>query len=86
MNAVSFCGGNYNASIGAPKAGDDLTLIGACGNGARNRRGARMIHWMSEHGFHILNRLDSTMTIEECWACKRAVDGPLVQLDFLLAS
>ena len=44
MKAVSLFGGDFNASIGAPKGGDDLTLIGACGNEARNRRGARMIH------------------------------------------
>ena len=86
MKAVSLFGGDFNASIGAPRAGDDLTLIGACGNGARNRRGARMIHWILEHGLQVLNRLDSTMTIEECWTCRRAMDGALVQLDFLLAS
>ena len=45
-----------------------------------------MIHWISERGLQILNRLDSTMAIEECWTCKRALDGALVQLDFLLAS
>ena len=86
MKAVSLFGGDFNASIGAPKPGDDLTLIGACGNGARNRRGARMIHWILEHGLQVLNRLDSTMTIEKCWTCRRAMDGVLVQLDFLLAS
>ena len=79
-NAIPILGGDFNASIGAPKPGDDLTLIGACGNGARNRRGARMIHWILEHGLQVLNRLDSTMT------CRRAMDGALVQLDFLLAS
>ena len=26
------------------------------------------------------------MAIEECWTCRRALDGALVQLDFLLAS
>ena len=86
INAIPILGGDFNASIGAPKPGDDLTLIGACGNGARNRRGARMIHWIFEHGLQVLNRLDSTMTIEECWTCRRAMDGGLVQLDFLLAS
>ena len=45
-----------------------------------------MIHWILEHGLQVLNRLDSTMTIEECWTCRRAMDGALVQLDFLLAS
>ena len=86
IKAVSLFGGDFNACIGAPKAGDDLTLIGACGNGARNRRGARMIHWILEHGLQVLNRLDATMTIEKCWTCRRAMDGALVQLDFLLAS
>ena len=84
--AVSLFGGDFNASIGAPKAGDDLTLIGACGNGARNRRDARIIHWILEHGSQVFNRLDSTMTIEECWTCRRAMDRALVQLHFLLAS
>ena len=86
INAITVLGGDFNASIGAPEAGDDLTLLGACGNGARNWRGARMIHWISERGLQILNRLDSTMAIEECWTCTRALDGALVQLDFLLAS
>ena len=86
IKAASVFGGHFNASIGAPKAGDDLSLVGACGNGARNRRGARMIHWILEHGLQLLNKLDSAITIEECWTCTRAMDGALVQLDFLLAS
>ena len=86
INAVPLFARDFNASIGAPKAGDDLTRIGACGNGARNRRGARMIQWILKHGLQVLNRLDSTMTIQECWTCSRAMDGALVQLDFLLAS
>ena len=85
-NAIPILGGDFNAAIGAPQVGDDLSLIGACGNGVRNHRGARMIQWILERGLQVLNRLDSTMAIQESWTCKRAVDGALVQLDFLLAN
>ena len=51
--------------FGAPHVCGDLTLAGACGNGARNRRGARMIHWILEQGLQVLNRLHSTMATEE---------------------
>ena len=53
INAISVLGGDFNPSIGAQEAGDDLTLLGACGNGARSWRGARMIHWISEQGIQI---------------------------------
>ena len=85
INAIFFLGGDFNASVGALEAGDDLTLVGPCWHGTHNR-GARMTHWILEQWFHALNKLDSTMAIEECWTCKRALDGVLVQLDFLLAN
>ncbi len=44
INAIGVLGGDFNTTIGAPEAGDDLTLLGACGNGARNWRGTQMIH------------------------------------------
>ena len=77
INATPILGGLFNAAIGAPQ-------VGACGNGARHRRGAPMIPWILERGLQVLNRLDSTMAIEESWTCKRAVGGALV--DFLLAN
>ena len=61
INAIRVLGGDFNTSIGAPEASDDLTLLGACENGVRNWRGTRMIHWISEQGLQILNRLDSPM-------------------------
>ena len=78
INAMTVLGGDFNAAIGAPEAGDDLTFLGACGNGARNWRGARMFHWISERGLQILNRLESTMAIEQYWTCESALDGALV--------
>ena len=60
INAIPVVGGNFNAAIGAPQVCGDLTFAGACGNGARNRRGARMIHWILEQGLQLLNRVDST--------------------------
>ena len=80
INAIPIHGGDFNAAIGAPQVGGDLSLVG----GVRNHRGARMIQWILERGLQVLNRLDSTMAIQESWTCKRAVDGALVQLDFLL--
>ena len=77
INAIPILGGDFNAGIGAPQVGDDLSLVGACGNGVRNHRGARMIQWILERGLQVLNRLDSTMAIQESWTCKRAVDGAL---------
>jgi len=50
INALPLFGRNFNAAIGAQQVGDDLTLVDACGNEGRNRRAARMIHWILEGG------------------------------------
>ena len=75
-------GGDFNASIGTPQVGDDLTSLGGCGHGRRNARGERMIRWILEHRLQILNRQADEQTQLESWTCCRSRDKVQVQIDF----
>ena len=80
---MPLIGGDFNASIGARQASDDIALLGVCGCGLRNARGQLMIRWILGHQLQVLNRQAAEQDSPDSWTCRRARDGGLVQIDFL---
>lgn len=83
-NKIPLFGGDFNASIGAEQACDDVLYLGQCGMGQRNERGSILAHWVLEHGLQILNRMRDASFDLDSWTCKRAADNVLVQLDYII--
>ena len=84
---IPIVGGDFNACIGLLES-DDLTMlqhVGPVGMGQRNARGTMLIHWTLQNKFFIFNR-DGSLQGHEGWTCRRASDGNLVQLDFIIGN
>ena len=84
---IPIVGGDFNACIGLLES-DDLTMlqhVGPVGMGQRNARGTMLIHWILQNKFYIFNR-DGSLQGNESWTCRRASDGNLVQLDFIIGN
>ena len=62
-----------------------LQHVGPVGMGQRNARGTMLIHWILQNKFYIFNR-DGSLQGNESWTCRRASDGNLVQLDFIIGN
>lgn len=77
-------GGDFNASIGRRQDQDDVTHIGTCGFGVRDSRGQTLVRWILEQGLQVLSRKCPECFGPTNWTCRRAGDGALVQIDFLL--
>ena len=58
--------------------------MGSWAFGNRNAKGDRIIQWLLSHRFQIVGRFATTSHNADNWICKRARDGALVQLDFIL--
>ena len=82
---VPVVGGDFNAQIGALQPSDDAACVGACGHGCQSARGERFVHWVLMHGLVVLNRQLDENLADDNWTCKRALDGALVQIDFVLS-
>ena len=82
---VPVVGGDFNAQIGALQPSDDAACVGVCGHGCRSARGKRFVHWVLMHGLIVLNRQLDENLADDNWTCKRALDGTLVQIDFVLS-
>ena len=82
---VPVVGGDFNAQIGALQPSDDAACVGACGHGCRSARGKRFVHWVLMHGLVVLKRQLDENLADDNWTCKRALDGTLVQIDFVLS-
>jgi len=76
-------GGDINACIGIPLAGDDVFCLGTSGLGHRNRRGKRLVEWILENNFCTLNRQAEESRGQDLWTCRRALDGCVTQLDYI---
>ena len=83
-NKIPLFGGDFNASIGAKQACDDVVSLGQCGMGQRNDRGSILAHWVLEHGLQIFNRIRDASFDLDSWTCKRTADNALVQLDYII--
>ena len=83
-NKIPLFGGDFNASIGAKQACDDVVSLGQCGMGQRNDRGSTLAHWVLEHGLQIFYRIRDASFGLDSWTCKRTADNALVQLDYII--
>ena len=67
-----------------PRQRDDTDILGTCGFGLRNDRKWTMAHWLARTGLVVPNRLGPQIRFEDSPNCRRAMDGQLVQIDYLL--
>ena len=51
-----------------------------------NDRGWMMAHWVARTGLLVQSRLDPHVNVEDSWTCRRAMDGQLVQIDYILTT
>ena len=79
-------GGDFNAMLGEPCEGDDTDILGTCGFGQRNERGWMLAHWVARTGLVVQSRLDPLVSVEDSWTCRRAMDGQLVQIDYIFST
>ena len=79
-------GGDFNAMLGDCWEGDDTNVLGICGFGGRNNRGWMMGHWAARTGLLVQSRWDPHVRVEDSWTCRRAMDGQLVQIDYVLST
>ena len=86
LGASAVVGGDFNAMLGDPWEGDDTDVLGTCGFGERNDRGWMMAHWVARTGLLVQSRLDPHGSVEESWTCRRAMDGQLIQIDYILST
>ena len=45
-----------------------------------------MAHWVARTGLLVPSRLDPHLSVEDSWTCRRAMDGQLVQIDYILST
>ena len=83
---VSILGGDFNAVLGSPMAGDDVELLGTWGIGDRNDRGKMFARWILQNGLLVQSRMRGTDHPRDRWTCRRSMDGTLIRMDFILAS
>ena len=83
---VSILGGDFNAVLGSPLAGDDVELLGTWGIGDRSDRGRMFARWILENGLLAQSRMRGMDHPRDSWTCRRSMDGTLIQMDFILTS
>ena len=72
--------GEFNANVGsAPNE-----LVGMFGQGCRNERGWCLSRWVLSHQFDIASRMAAAASTVDSWTLKRAHDGAMVQLDYIV--
>ena len=54
---VSILGGDFNAVLGSPMAGDDVEFLGTWGIGDRNDRGKMFARWILQNGLLVQSRM-----------------------------
>ena len=86
VGASAVVGGDFNAMLGDCREADDRDVLGTCGFGERNDRGWMMAHWVARTGLLVPSRLDPHVSVEDSWTCRRAMDGQLVQIDYILST
>ena len=74
-NAVVIIGGDFNATVGGPQAGDDANILGCWGQGPRNERGSKLIAWATGHGLQFSSRMANQARVADSWTCCRSMDG-----------
>lgn len=84
--AIPLLGGDSNANSGMLQPEDGPDLVGSCGVCPRNEPGWLLSRWVGMRGLQILNRLKPQAFKDDNWTRRRAADGALVQLDFILGS
>ena len=72
---VSILGGDFNAVLGSPTAGDDVELLGTWGIGDRNDRGKMFARWILQNGLLVQSRMRGTDHPRDRWTCRRSMDG-----------
>ena len=45
-----------------------------------------LAHWVARTGLHAQSKLDPQVCVEDSWTCRRAMDGQLVQIDYILGT
>ena len=45
-----------------------------------------MAHWVARTGLLVQSRWDPHVRVEDSWTCRRAMDGQLVQIDYVLST
>ena len=83
--ASAVVGGDFNAMLDDGREADDRDVLGTYGFGERNDRGWMMAHWVARTGLLVQSRLDPYVSVEDSWTCRRAMDGQLVQIDYILS-
>lgn len=83
-DAIPSLGGDFNSNLGMPQLEEDLCLVGNCGVGPRNEQGWLLSRWVGMRGLQILNCSKPQTFKDDNWTCRRAADGALVQLDFIV--
>ena len=86
VGASAVVGGDFNAMLGEPCEGDDTDILGTCGFGQRNEGGWMLAHWVARTGLVVQRRLDPLVRVEDSWTCRRAMDGQLVQIDYMFST
>ena len=86
VGASAEVGGDFNAMLGDCREADDRDVLGTRGFGERNDRGWMMAHWVARIGLLVQSRLDPHVSVEDSWTCRRAMDGQLVQIDYILST
>ena len=86
VGASAVVGGDFNAMLGDCREAHDRDVLGTCGYGERNDRGWMMAHWVARTGVLVQSRLDPYVSVEDSWTCRHAMDGQLVQIDYILST
>ena len=86
LGASAVVGGDFNAMLGDPWEGDDKDVLETCGFGERNDRGWMLAHWVARTGLLVQSRSIPHGNVEDSWTCRRAMDGQLVQIDYILST
>ena len=86
LGASAVVGGDFNAMLGDPCERDETDILGTCGFEQRNDQGWMLAHWVARTGLRVRSRLDPQVRVEDSSTCRRAMDGELVQTDYIFSA